>query len=108
MRTGTPSVSSPGDLARAGRFLSADPTVFAIMLGGVRTQAQVAEDLARDVINWGRFGFGMWAIRESDRFVGIAGLEHRPDSRGIALRFALSHQAQGRGPASFRKRQHTQ
>jgi RimJ/RimL family protein N-acetyltransferase len=73
--------------------------VFAIMLGGVRNHAQVAEDLAKDVANWGRYGFGIWSIRDSGRFVGITGLEHRPDGRGVALRFALSNEAQGRGLA---------
>jgi RimJ/RimL family protein N-acetyltransferase len=87
-----------GDLPVLQAF-KADPAVFAVMLGGVRNHAQVAGDLARDVMNWGRYGFGIWAIREAGRFVGIAGLEHRPDGRGVALRFALSHEAQGRGLA---------
>jgi RimJ/RimL family protein N-acetyltransferase len=86
------------DLADLQAF-KADPSVFAVMLGGVRNPAQVAADLAQDVINWGRYGFGIWAIREAGRFVGITGLEHRPDGRGVALRFALSHEAQGRGLA---------
>jgi RimJ/RimL family protein N-acetyltransferase len=81
------------------RVFKADPAVFAVMLGGVLNPAQVAEALARDVGNWGRYGFGIWAIRESSRFVGIAGLEHRPDGRGVALRFAVSNEAQGRGVA---------
>jgi RimJ/RimL family protein N-acetyltransferase len=81
------------------RMFKANPSVFAIMLGGVRNPAQVAEDLARDVTNWGQYGFGIWAIREAGRFVGIAGLEHRADGRGVALRFALSNEAQGRGLA---------
>jgi RimJ/RimL family protein N-acetyltransferase len=86
------------DLAELRTF-KANPLVFAVMLGGVRTYAQTAEDLAQDVMNWGRYGFGIWAIRESRRFVGIAGLEHRPDGRGVALRFAVSGEAQGRGVA---------
>jgi RimJ/RimL family protein N-acetyltransferase len=83
------------------RAIKADPGVFAVMLGGVRTYAQAAEDLAQDVIAWGRYGFGWWAIREtnSGRFVGMTGLEHRPDGRGVALRFALWPEAQGRGLA---------
>lgn len=81
------------------RIFKADPSVFAVMLGGVRNHAQTADDLAQDVVNWGRFGFGIWAIREAGRFVGITGLDHRPDGRGIALRFAVSHEAQGRGLA---------
>jgi RimJ/RimL family protein N-acetyltransferase len=87
-----------GDLADLRSF-KADPTVFAVMLGGVRNSTQTAEDLADDVMNWGRYGFGMWAIREAGHFVGITGLEHRPDGRGVALRFAVSHEAQGRGLA---------
>jgi RimJ/RimL family protein N-acetyltransferase len=69
------------------------------MQGGVRDYAQTADDLARDVNAWGRHGFGIWAIRERDRFVGITGLEHRIDGRGVALRFALWPEAQGRGLA---------
>jgi RimJ/RimL family protein N-acetyltransferase len=84
--------------------------VFAVMLGGVRTPTQTQEELARDVVAWGAEGFGIWAIRETgsgvlrnDRpragFVGITGLECRPDGRGVALRFALWPEAQGRGLA---------
>ena len=83
------------------RAIKADPRVFAVMLGGVRNAAETAEDLARDVIHWGAYGFGIWAIRERDagKFVGITGLEERPDGRGIALRFALWPEEQGRGLA---------
>jgi RimJ/RimL family protein N-acetyltransferase len=81
------------------RAIKADPAVFAVMLGGVRDPAQAAEDMAHDVVAWGRYGFGIWAIREAGRFVGITGLEHRPDGRGVALRFALWPEAQGRGLA---------
>jgi RimJ/RimL family protein N-acetyltransferase len=81
------------------RAIKADPAVFAIMRGGVRDHAQTAEDLARDVMAWGRFGFGIWMVREAGRFVGITGLEHRTDGRGVALRFALWPEAQGRGLA---------
>ena len=79
--------------------IKADPLVFAVMLGGVRDAAQTAEDLASDVIAWGQHGFGIWTIREAGRFVGLTGLEHRPDGRGVALRFALWPEAQGRGLA---------
>ncbi len=83
------------------RALKSDPRVFAIMLGGVRNAAQTAEELAEDVIAWGRNGYGIWSIRETEtrRFVGITGLEARPDGRGVALRFALDPEAQGRGMA---------
>ncbi len=92
------------------RAIKADPRVFAVMLGGVRTPVQSAEELAEDVVAWGANGFGMWAIRElvgddsrvegpGASFVGVAGLERRPDGRGVALRFALWPEAQGRGLA---------
>jgi RimJ/RimL family protein N-acetyltransferase len=83
------------------RQIKADPQVFAVMLGGVRSAAETAEELACDVVAWGANGFGIWAVREAanNRFVGIAGLERRPDGRGVALRFALGPDAQGRGLA---------
>ena len=79
--------------------IKADPQVFAVMLGGVRSPQQTAQELADDVTDWGTHGFGTWAIREQGCFLGITGLEHRPDGRGIALRFALWPEAQGRGLA---------
>jgi RimJ/RimL family protein N-acetyltransferase len=69
------------------------------MQGGVRDAVATAEDLAQDVVAWGRNGFGIWSVREASRFVGIAGLAHRQDGRGVALRFALWPEAQGRGLA---------
>jgi RimJ/RimL family protein N-acetyltransferase len=84
-----------GDLQR----LKADPRVFAVMLGGVRSAQQTAEELADDVMFWGRHGYGIWAVREGEAFMGITGLKPRPDGRGVALRFALWPEAQGRGLA---------
>ncbi|HVZ10264.1 GNAT family N-acetyltransferase [Rhodopila sp.] len=84
------------------RAIAGDPRVFAVMLGGVRDPVRAADDLARFVIAWGRCGYGIWAIREPDnrhRFLGIVGLEDRPDGRGTGLRFALWPEAQGRGLA---------
>ncbi len=84
------------------RALKSDPEVFAIMLGGVRTPAQVGDELAEDIAFWGAHGAGMWAVREigSETFIGYVGLHERPDGRGAALRFALVPAAQGRGYAS--------
>jgi RimJ/RimL family protein N-acetyltransferase len=81
--------------------IKADPRVFAVMLGGVKGPADTAEELARDVMSWGEHGFGTWAIREraGNRFAGIVGLAIRPDRRGVALRFALWPEEQGRGYA---------
>ena len=100
LRTGRLVLTPVGgaDLADL-RAIKADPRVFAIMLGGVRTPQQTAEELADDVTAWGANGFGIWSIREAGRFVGITGLEPRPDRRGVALRFALWPEAQGRGLA---------
>jgi RimJ/RimL family protein N-acetyltransferase len=79
--------------------IKADPRVFAVMLGGVRSVAETHEELAHDIRAWGANGFGIWSLREDERFVGITGLETRPDGRGVALRFALWPEAQGRGLA---------
>ncbi len=83
------------------RRIKADPRVFAIMLGGVRDAQQTAEELARDVQAWGCDGYGIWTIRDAGTgaFVGITGLEPRQDGRGVALRFALYPEAQGKGLA---------
>jgi RimJ/RimL family protein N-acetyltransferase len=89
---------SRADLADL-RAIKADPQVFAIMLGGVRSPQQTAEELADEIVGWGANGYGMWAIREAGQFLGITGLEQRPDGRGVALRFALWPEAQGRGLA---------
>ena len=84
------------------RAIKADPRVFAIMLGGVRTPTRDRGGTGR-----GRDRLGRQRLRHlgdpreprHDRFVGITGLERRPDGRGVALRFALWPEAQGRGLA---------
>lgn len=90
-----------GDLADL-RALKADPRVFAVMLGGVRNAVQTADELAADIVFWGRHGFGMWTARDraTDAFLGIVGLLERPDGRGIALRFAFRPEGRGAGLAS--------
>ncbi len=81
--------------------LKGDPRAFALMLGGVRAPVQVAEELAHDIQDWGRFGYGMWAVRaRRGKFLGITALMHRPDGRGVALRFAFQPEARGVGLAS--------
>ena len=45
------------DLSDLCAFKS-DPRVFAIMLVGVRSAVQSAEELAEDVVTWGANGFG--------------------------------------------------
>jgi len=81
------------------RALKADPRVFAVMLGGVRSSTQTAEELAQDVAFWGARGCGIWSIRAAGSFVGITGFMQRRDGRGIALRFALWPEVQGQGLA---------
>src|SRR6476469_6692686 len=81
--------------------IKADPQVFAVMLGGVRTPVQAAHDLASDIAFWGARGYGMWTVRlaQDGSFQGLTGLLERPDGRGIGLRFAFWPEAQGRGIA---------
>jgi RimJ/RimL family protein N-acetyltransferase len=87
-----------GDLPEL-QALKADPRVFAVMLGGVRSPAQTVEELADDIVFWGRHGFGMWTVRErgDGKFLGLVGILERHDGRGMALRFALTPDGQGRG-----------
>jgi len=81
--------------------LKADPRVFAVMLGGVRSPVRAAEELAEDIAFWAANGCGIWAVRDAGTgaFQGITGFMHRPDGRGIALRFAFWPHARGRGLA---------
>ncbi len=81
------------------RALKADPLVFALMLGGVRTAAETAEELAQDIAFWAAHGCGIWSVRAAGSFLGIAGFMRRPDGRGMALRFALWPEARGQGLA---------
>ncbi len=95
-----------GDLPEIAA-LKADPRAFAQMLGGVRSRQQSAEELAQDIRAWGAHGYGMWTVRARETaigsgggFQGITGLMHRPDGRGVALRFAFRPQARGAGLAT--------
>lgn len=89
-----------GDLGEL-QALKADPRAFAMMLGGVRTKAQAARELAEDIRFWGAHGYGIWTVRlRGDAgFVGITGLAERPDGLGTALRFALWPGVRGSGLA---------
>ena len=103
MRTGRLAMRpvTGGDLADLVR-LKGDPRAFAVMLGGVRSPFQTAEELAAEMSLWGRRGFGMWTLRDlaNHGFAGIAGLMEREDGRGVALRFALAPERHGHGYAS--------
>lgn len=94
----------PADLPDL-QALKADPRVFAMMLGGVRSPVRAAEELAEDLAFWGAHGVGMWSVRDAavegpqGAFLGIAGMMPRSDGLGLALRFALWPEARGRGLA---------
>ncbi len=81
--------------------IKGDPGVYAVMLGGVRSFARVAEELASDIADWGALGYGLWAVCDIDArvFRGLTALQARPDGRGVALRFAFWPDGQGRGLA---------
>ena len=99
LRTGrlllTPYLAS--DLAELAVF-KADPLTWAIMLGGVRTYAQTAEELAGELAYWGSHDVGMWTARSLDgALLGVTGLHDRPDALGTALRFAFDPAVRGQG-----------
>ncbi|GAN79001.1 GNAT family N-acetyltransferase [Acidocella aminolytica] len=80
--------------------LKSDPRAFALMLGGVRSPVQTAEELAQDIQGWGKNGYGMWAVRaKRGKFLGITALMNRADGLGVALRFAFYPEARGFGLA---------
>jgi RimJ/RimL family protein N-acetyltransferase len=80
--------------------LKGDSRAFAQMLGGVRGPVQVAEELAGEIQAWGEYGYGMWSVRaQRGRFLGVTGLMHRPDGRGVGMRFAFFPEARGIGLA---------
>ncbi len=82
--------------------LKGDPRAFAVMLGGVRSPVQAAEELAGEISDWARLGYGIWSIRDAltGAFIGMTGLQDRADGRGVGLRFAVRPEAQGHGYAS--------
>jgi len=81
--------------------LKAHPRAFGQMLGGVRGWVRSGEELAEDIQAWGAHGYGMWTVRARDgaKFLGVTGLAHRADGRGVALRFAFWPKARGLGAA---------
>ncbi len=80
--------------------LKGEPRAFGQMLGGVRNPLQTAQDLAQEIQAWGAFGYGIWSVRRlRGEFIGITGLTHRPDGRGVGLRFAFWPEARGVGLA---------
>ena len=82
--------------------LKSDPMTFAQMLGGVRSPAETATELAGEQRYWAIHGVGLWAVREATGgppLVGLTGLHDRTDGRSPALRFAFRTDYTGRGYA---------
>ena len=82
------------------------PTNAQIMatLGGVRSRAQTADYLERNLAHWGEHGFGLWILRDptTGRVVGSSGLRHL-QAEGLSeveLCFALFPEFWGRGLAT--------
>ncbi len=87
------------DLAELIAF-KADPRVWAMMLGGVRTPMQTARELEDELAYWASHDVGMWTARDADgRLLGVTGLHDRPDARGTALRMAFDPAVRGHGYA---------
>jgi len=72
--------------------------------GGVRTEAETAEYLDRNLAHWAEHGFGIWILREpaSGRVVGRAGLRHLSVEgvNEVELAYALFPEFWGRGLAT--------
>ena len=73
-------------------------------LGGVRTAAETAASLERNLAHWDRHGFGIWVLWDSatGRVAGTAGLRHRQveGAAEVELRCALFPEFWGRGLAT--------
>ena len=69
---------------------------------GGRTDAEVQSILQNHIDHWPARGFGMWLLRtrETDRFVGGAGLSHPDDWPSHELTWWLMPDARGKGYAS--------
>jgi len=83
--------------------LNSDPRVMAT-LGGVRSEAETAAQIAALDAHWERHGFGPWTARdpESGRFLGRGGLRRVPveDREEVEVLYALAADAWGRGLAT--------
>jgi ribosomal-protein-alanine N-acetyltransferase len=80
-----------------------DPQVMAT-LGGVRSEAQTAQYLDRQLAHWQEHGFGWWAAREpsTGRFIGRGGLRHSMvDGRDeVEVGYGLLREFWGQGLAT--------
>jgi ribosomal-protein-alanine N-acetyltransferase len=83
--------------------LREDPRV-ADWLGGTKARAESEEGLSIELAHWEREGFGLWAWfdRETDEFVGRAGIRRRlVDGREeVEIAYALAADRWGKGLAT--------
>ena len=71
------------------------------LMHGVLSSETAEALLSNYVCEWEEHGYGMFRVehRESGKYIGLAGLWQRSDGQGVALRFAIASDAQGRGYA---------
>jgi ribosomal-protein-alanine N-acetyltransferase len=85
------------------RRMDADDRIMA-MLGGVRSEAETAAYLERNLVHWAEHGFGIWILRDpaSGQVVGRAGLRHLTveGATEVQLVYALFPEFWGRGLAT--------
>jgi RimJ/RimL family protein N-acetyltransferase len=85
------------------RRMDADDRIMA-MLGGVRSEAETAAYLERNLVHWAEHGFGIWILRDpaSGQVVGRAGLRHLTveGATEVQLVYALLPEFWGRGLAT--------
>ena len=74
------------------------------MIGGVRSEAQTADYLDRNLQHWSEHGFGLWILREAitHEIIGRAGLRHLviEGMAEVELAYALFPEFWGRGLAT--------
>ena len=74
------------------------------LAGGVRTEAETADYLDRNLAHWAEYGFGIWMLREpaAGRIIGRAGLRHLSVEGvdEVELGYALLPEFWGRGLAT--------
>lgn len=85
---------APADLD-ALAAIYADPDVMRHIKGGVRTRERTAANIAAYGEEWRAHGYGVWAVTETERLLGMAGFVDRAELGYIFGRFSW-----GRGVAT--------
>ena len=85
------------------RRMDQDPRL-AATLGGVRTEAETRDYLARNLAHWAEHGFGIWILREpgTGTLMGRAGLRQVEveGATEVEIAYALCPEFWGRGLAT--------